>query len=67
MGEIMARADYHRQQARILASLAISTSDPERTEYFKLAAMEHLARAQEREQLPQDRNSELSWTIGGTD
>jgi hypothetical protein len=55
----LASADYHRQQAKILASLAISTSDPERAESLKLAAMQHLARAQERERLSaaQDRES----------
>jgi hypothetical protein len=37
---------YHRKQAELLAGLALSTEDTAKADQFKLAAMEHLERAQ---------------------
>jgi hypothetical protein len=37
---------YHRKQAELLAGLALSTGDTAKADQFKLAAMEHLERAQ---------------------
>jgi hypothetical protein len=42
----MSRSKYHRQQAKVLAGLALSTSDATKADHFKLAAMEHLERSQ---------------------
>ena len=42
----MPSSKYHRQQASVLAGLALSTNDPTEANRFKLAAMEHLERAQ---------------------
>ncbi len=42
----MLSSKYHREQAKILAGLALSTPDATRADHFKLAAMEHLERAQ---------------------
>jgi hypothetical protein len=42
----MSRSKYHRKQAKILAGLALSTNDVTKADQFKLAAMEHLERAQ---------------------
>jgi hypothetical protein len=36
---------YHREQAKILAGLALSTPDTMKADHFKLAAMQHLERA----------------------
>jgi hypothetical protein len=41
-GICMPSSEYHREQAKILAGLALS--DPTRAEWYKLAAMEHLER-----------------------
>jgi hypothetical protein len=38
----MSSSEYHREQAKILAGLALS--DPTRADRYKLAAMEHLER-----------------------
>jgi hypothetical protein len=45
----MLSARYHRDQAKTLAALALSTSDELKAERLNLAAMEHLERAQELE------------------
>jgi hypothetical protein len=37
---------YHREQAKILAGLALSTKDTSKAEQFNVAALEHLARAE---------------------
>jgi hypothetical protein len=37
---------YHHEQAKILAGLALSTPDVTKADHFKLAAMQHLERAQ---------------------
>jgi hypothetical protein len=37
---------YHREQAKILAGLALSTTDAAKADQFKLAAMEHLEQAE---------------------
>jgi hypothetical protein len=42
----LSSSKYHREQAKILAGLALSTNDPGEADRFKLAAMEHLQRAQ---------------------
>jgi hypothetical protein len=42
----MPSSEYHREQAKILAGLALSTPDPIKADWYKLAAMEHLERAQ---------------------
>jgi hypothetical protein len=42
----MPRSKYHREQAKILAGLALSTNDVTKADQFKLAAMQHLERAQ---------------------
>jgi hypothetical protein len=42
----MSSPKYHREQAKILAGLALSTPDATKADRFKLAAMEHLERAQ---------------------
>jgi len=42
----MSSSKYHREQAKILAGLALSTNDVTKADQFKLAAMEHLERAQ---------------------
>jgi hypothetical protein len=41
----MPTSKYHREQAKILASLALSTNDALKAEQFNLAAMEQLLRA----------------------
>jgi hypothetical protein len=42
----MPSSKYHREQARILAGLALSTPNATAADRFNLAAMEHLDRAQ---------------------
>jgi hypothetical protein len=42
----MPSSKYHRQQANVLAGLALSTNDATEADRFNLAAMEHLERAQ---------------------
>jgi hypothetical protein len=42
----MPSSKYHRDQARVLASLALSTNSMTEAERFTLAAMEHLERAE---------------------
>jgi hypothetical protein len=42
----MPSSKYHREQAKILASLALSTRDALKAEQFNIAAMGHLERAQ---------------------
>ena len=42
----MSSSKYHREQAKILAGLALSTNDVTKADQFKLAAMEHLERAE---------------------
>lgn len=42
----MSSSKYHREQAKILAGLALSTGDTTKADQFKLAAMEQLDRAQ---------------------
>jgi hypothetical protein len=42
----MSSSKYHREQAKILAGLALSTGDITKADRFKLAAMEQLERAQ---------------------
>jgi hypothetical protein len=42
----MPSSKYHREQAKILAGLALTTNDITKADQFKLAAMEHLERAQ---------------------
>jgi hypothetical protein len=42
----MPSSKYHRQQADVLAGLALSTNDATEADRFNLAAMEHLERAQ---------------------
>jgi len=46
----MSRANYYREQAQVLAALALATEDPKKAESYKLAALEHLERADESEQ-----------------
>jgi hypothetical protein len=48
----MPSSKYHHEQAKVLAGLALSANDPAKAEQFKLAAMEHLERAQEAEIRP---------------
>jgi hypothetical protein len=43
-------SSYHRQQAMILAGMALATNDPKKAEHFTLAAMQHLELAQAREE-----------------
>ena len=45
-GVCMPSSKYHRDQAQVLAGLALSTKDATEADRFKLAAMEHLQRAQ---------------------
>lgn len=40
---------YHREQAQVLAGLALSTRDALQADRFTQAALEHLAQAQEDE------------------
>jgi hypothetical protein len=42
----MSSSKYHREQAKILAGLALSTHNATAADGFNLAAMEHLERAQ---------------------
>jgi len=42
----MPSSKYHRQQAQVLAGLALSTNDRAEADRFTQAAMEHLERAQ---------------------
>ena len=42
----MLSSKYHREQAKVLAGLALSTRDTTEADRFKLAAMEHLERAE---------------------
>jgi hypothetical protein len=42
----MPLSKYHREQAKILASLALSTRDALKAEQFNIAAMGHLERAE---------------------
>ena len=42
----MSSSKYHREQAKVLAGLALSTNDATKADHFKLAAMEHLERAE---------------------
>jgi hypothetical protein len=42
----MPSSKYHREQAQVLAGLALSTNDATEADRFTLAAMEHLERAQ---------------------
>ena len=42
----MPSSEYHREQAKILAGLALSTTDPIQANLYKLIAMQHLERAQ---------------------
>jgi hypothetical protein len=42
----MSSSKYHREQAKILAGLALSTPNATAADRFSLAAMEHLERAQ---------------------
>jgi hypothetical protein len=42
----MLNSKYHREQAKILAGLALSTHDTTAAKRFNLAAMEHLVQAQ---------------------
>ena len=46
LGVRMSSSKYHREQAKILAGLALSTGDATKADQFKLAAMEQLERAQ---------------------
>ena len=45
-GVRMPSSKYHREQAKILAGLALSTTDAVKVDQFKLAAMEHLEQAE---------------------
>jgi hypothetical protein len=45
-GVRMPSLKYHREQAKILAGLALSTTDAAKADKFKLAAMEHLEQAE---------------------
>jgi len=45
-GICMSSSKYHREQAMILAGLALSTHNTAAADRFNLAAMEHLERAQ---------------------
>jgi hypothetical protein len=42
----MSSSKYHREQAKILAGLALSAANATAADRFNLAAMEHLERAQ---------------------
>jgi hypothetical protein len=42
----MSSSKYHREQAKILAGLALSAQNVTAADRFNLAAMEHLERAQ---------------------
>jgi hypothetical protein len=42
----MPSSRYHREQAQVLAGLALSTNDTIEADRFKLAAMEHLQQAE---------------------
>ena len=43
----MSSSKYHREQAKVLAALALSAHNEAAAGRFNLAAMEHLERAQE--------------------
>ena len=45
-GICMSSSKYHREQAKLLAGLALSTDNAAAADRFNLAAMEHLERAQ---------------------
>ena len=45
-GICMSSSKYHREQAKILAGLALSTDNAAVADRFNLAALEHLERAQ---------------------
>ena len=51
----MTSSRYHREQAQVFAALALNTRDRTQADQFKLAAIEHLERAQETE-------SDETWT-----
>jgi hypothetical protein len=51
----MPSSKYHRDQAQLLAGLALSTDSLTEAERFTLAAMEHLERAEAMESRPADR------------
>jgi hypothetical protein len=42
----MPSSKYHREQAQILAGLALTTDDITKADQYKLAAMQHLEKAQ---------------------
>lgn len=42
----MPSSKYHKDQADLLAGLALTTDSPEKARQFNLAAMEHLEQAQ---------------------
>jgi hypothetical protein len=42
----MTSSKYHREQAKILAALALSTDDQLKAKQFQLVAMEHLEKAE---------------------
>ena len=42
----MPSSKYHREQAKVLAGLALSTHDATEADRFNLAAMQHLEQAQ---------------------
>jgi hypothetical protein len=42
----MPTSKYYREQAQVLAGLALSTTDPMEAQRFTQAAMEHLERAE---------------------
>jgi hypothetical protein len=43
----MSSSKYHREQAKVLAGLALSAHNEAAADRFSLAAMDHLERAQE--------------------
>ena len=60
----MLNSKYHRDQAKILAGLALSAQDTTAANRFNLAAMEHLVQAQAVE--PADRRSAESPDVDTT-
>jgi hypothetical protein len=54
----MSSSKYHREQAKILAGLALSTPNATAADRFNLAAMEHLERAQGVDDAPVERPSD---------
>ena len=62
----MSSSKYHREQAQLLAGLALSTNDATEVDRFTLAAVKHLKRAQALEGDPGQTLSGPRLSTGGT-